>query len=93
MADPTDVKREEVQETFPVINSLPLRLSFVPDAIRDHFDGSSPGIEHLTDAQLELVGEYALNSDTLYAAFHEVLKEALDTIYNIDPEADDDVEL
>lgn len=68
-------------EDFPVVGGLPLRLSFTPDAIREHFDGDDDGIsekvESMTDDQLAEVGASALMDDRLYGVFHEVLCDAL----------------
>lgn len=78
-----------VVETYPVVNSAPLRLSLTPSAIREHYDGSSPGIDNLTDEQLLAVGNSVLCSDELYRVFHEELQLAIEELYGLDPEADD----
>lgn len=58
-----------------------LRLSFVPKAIREHFecDDDDP-TEGLTDEQLREVGLIALTDDGIYRAFHESLVWALDEV-------------
>lgn len=56
-----------------------LRLSFTPDAIREHFEGDDPDpTEHMTDEELADVGRTALLDDGLYRAFHEALTWALE---------------
>jgi hypothetical protein len=55
-----------------------LRLSFTPDAIREHFEGDEPDpTEGMTDEQLTEVGRTALVDEGLYRAFHESLTWAL----------------
>jgi len=57
-----------------------LRLSFTPDAIREHFDtGDSYSliVGDLTDEELAEVGEFALGSPVLYKIFHELLVDGL----------------
>lgn len=55
-----------ITETTPVLDGLPLRLSFAPDAIREHFDGDDddPTVG-LNDAQLAEIGAAALTDDIL----------------------------
>src|SRR5688572_233544 len=63
-------------ETFPSFDGVtPLRVSFCPDAIRQHFD-DNPVIETLTDAQLLDIGDRALADDEVWAAFHTSLVRA-----------------
>lgn len=65
-------------ETFPVVDGLPLRLSFTPDAIREHFDSDDEfDVDSMTDEQLGEVGSIALQDDGLYRAFHEALEWAM----------------
>jgi len=67
-------------ETYSVAyGGIPLRLSFVPNAIREHFedDQAFPEVEDMTDADLAEVGFEALAADRLYETFHEVLVDAL----------------
>lgn len=52
-------------------------LWFTPDAIRDHFD-DDPRVTLASDERLRRVGMDALSTDTIYEAFHEALKEALE---------------
>jgi len=55
-----------------------LRLSFAPDAIREHFEADEPDpTAGMTDEQLRAVGEAALTSDLLYREFHDALVWAL----------------
>lgn len=64
----------EVPEAIP----SDLRLSFTPDAIREHFEGDEPDpTEGLTDEQLAEVGRMALTDDGLYRAFHDALTWAI----------------
>ena len=74
--------KEAPTERFPVVGGLPLRLSFAPDAIREHFedDHEDPRrreVEAMSDEQLERVGARALTDAGLYRAFHEALILAL----------------
>ena len=63
-----------------------LRLYFTPSAIRAHFecDDEDPTAD-LSDADLAKIGAFAIQDDTLYAAFHSVLAFALDEFLR-DPE-------
>jgi hypothetical protein len=59
-----------------------LRLSFHPDAIREHFDEDEdyPEFESATDEQLAEIGSAALSYDYLYEVFHRILvTAAIDT--------------
>lgn len=70
------ITEHEVPEAIP----WDLRLSFTPDAIREHFEGDDPDpTEGLTDEQLADVGRHALTDEGLYDAFHESLTWALDS--------------
>lgn len=74
-------KPNEITETFPLVDSIPLRLSFTPEAIREHYeDGDGAELEDLSDAMLAKAGSYALSDDGLYRAFHEALEAALSTV-------------
>lgn len=69
-------------ETYNIAHyRIPLRLSFTPTAIREHFedDQAFPEVENMTDADLAKVGYDALVDDRLYETFHEVLVDALRT--------------
>lgn len=60
-----------------------LRLSFTPDAIREHFDvGDTYAtiVEGMTDEELAEVGEFALGSPVLYKIFHELLVAGVDDV-------------
>lgn len=63
---------------FPAIHGLLLRLSFTPDAIREHFEGDpiSDHLDTLTDDALAQIGFDALTDDRLYEVFHQVLTDA-----------------
>jgi hypothetical protein len=74
-----------VVESFPVVRGLPLRLSLVPDAIRDHFD-TSDAVESLTDDELMNVGEEVLDSQEFYDAFHAALVSAFVKLHGFDPD-------
>lgn len=69
-------KGAEIDEAIPG----DLRLSFTPNAIREHFEGADDE-DNLTlgmsDEQLAEVGRAALTDDGLYRAFHEALTWAL----------------
>lgn len=64
------------QEKIAVKDGLPLRLSFSPQAIREHF-GDSPAVQALSNEKLASVAESILSGDELYAVFHRLLVEAL----------------
>ena len=60
---------------------LNLCVSFEPQAIRDHFEGDDPDpTEGLTDKQLEDIGWYAIQADSLWGLFHELLQEAFEEL-------------
>ena len=68
-------------ESFPVVDGLPLRLACCPDAIREHFDPCDEvDCSNLTDDQLLKVGVAVLQSDRLYAAFHEAIMDAINDV-------------
>lgn len=77
------------QETVTVVQGLPLRLCFEPDAIREHF-GDSVKVEELGDHALQQIGADALVDDELYEAFDAVLRRAIQQQYGFDPDADED---
>jgi pyruvate dehydrogenase complex dehydrogenase (E1) component len=58
-----------------------LRLTFAPDAVREHFEGYDEYadiVDALTDEELAAIGEDALyDNDALYEAFHNGLVAAL----------------
>ena len=67
-------------ETYNIAHyRIPLRLSFTPTAIREHFEGDEefPEVEDMADGDLAEVGYDALVDDRLYETFHEVLVDAL----------------
>lgn len=79
MTTPATTPATDSSEQITHIGGLPLRLSFEPDAIREHFDADD-GFEHVEsmgDTDLAAVGETALCDDRLYRVFHEVLVSAL----------------
>jgi hypothetical protein len=58
----------------PEVIPFDLRLSFTPDAIREHFEGDEPDpTEGMTDEELADVGRSALCDDILYREFHQAL--------------------
>jgi hypothetical protein len=64
------VSQDDAPEAIP----FDLRLSFTPDAIRDHFEGDEPDpTEGMTDEQLTEVGRTALADHGVYRAFHDAL--------------------
>ncbi len=79
------VKR--MTESFPLVEGLLLRLSFRPEAIREHYgvdSGGDPGddpvarlVARMTDAQLRRVGLLALSDAALYRAFDAALATAV----------------
>lgn len=54
-----------------------LRLSFEPQAIREHFEGDEGPLADLVaiarDEDLRRIGESAITYDSLYRVFHEAL--------------------
>ncbi|NUS02064.1 MAG: hypothetical protein HOV97_05815 [Nonomuraea sp.] len=64
-------------EDFPVVDGLPLRLSFTPEAIREHFEADDLNLDEVDDETLMAVGAAALQDDLLYRAFHDALTWAL----------------
>jgi hypothetical protein len=69
-------------EPTTTVDSLPLRLSFEPDAIREHFDGDAEFafVADLSDDELAAVGASALGDDRLYQAFHLALVDAVEEV-------------
>lgn len=59
-----------------------LRLSFMPNAIREHFEGDTGAlaawVAQASDAQLQGVGRDACADDVMYAAFHRALVSAVE---------------
>ncbi|MGV8845789.1 hypothetical protein [Tessaracoccus sp.] len=68
-------------ENVAYIDGLPLRLSFEPSAIREHYEDSDVDVSALTDEQLALVGANALGEDNLYRAFHDALTITLEDLF------------
>ena len=66
-----------VTETFPVVNSVPLRLACDPTAIREHFEAEPELLEGFTDEQLLLIGEAVVTSDVMCKTFNTVLTTAI----------------
>lgn len=67
-------------EGVDYLGDLPLRLSFGPDAIREHYEDCEEGDDPtvgLTDDDLAQIGEWALNDQCLYEAFHNALESAI----------------
>ena len=70
-----------MQEDTAVYGGLPLRLSFHPDAIREHFEddgtGTAAKVAAATDADLAAAAADAVADDELYELFHELLTDAV----------------
>lgn len=65
--------------TNEVLMDANLCVSFEPRAIRDHFEVGDPDpTEGLTDDDLRKIGEYAIQADSLWNLFHELLVEAIE---------------
>lgn len=80
----TNAITAHVEETV-VVDGLALRLSFHPDAVREHFGGDEDYeavIEAMSDEEVASLAERALTSDALYRTFHEVLVGALNESRN-----------
>jgi hypothetical protein len=62
------------------------RLSFKAAAVREHYEGDdSPvalAIEQADDAIVTKIGEYALEDDRIYRAFHEALEDAANHVFD-----------
>jgi hypothetical protein len=71
---------------FPVVGTLPLRLAFCPDAIREHFDAER--VETMSDRQLSAIGAAALSDDELYTVFNAALRRAFIALASFDPDED-----
>lgn len=66
--------------------NVPLRLSFDPGAIREHFEGSDENpTDGMSDDQLALAGMIALDDDFLYQAFCETLHDAVERVADTPP--------
>lgn len=77
-------------EWFMVVDSIPLRLSFDPQAIREHFCDSPHGnrVWLLSDFELAQVGLDALRADQVYKAFHDALTNAMIRLHGFDPDSE-----
>ena len=65
--------------------TIPLRVSFEPQAIREHFEGCDPDpTKEMSDEHLAQIGEYALQADSLWVVFHEVLLEAMAEVPSVE---------
>jgi len=53
------------------------KVSFSPEAIREHFEGMGASTEDLSDEQLRGVAEDALDDDRLWDTYHRVLDAAI----------------
>lgn len=69
-----------VTEQFPTLHGVPLRLSFIPEAVREHFADDDSDVARavaaMSEADLIQVASAALRDDRLYEAFHAALVEA-----------------
>ena len=82
-------------EEIVAVRGEPLRLSFEPIAIRQHFERCGKAGERLAalaDEILADIGLAALASDVLETAFNHALRDACREIAGFDPEGDPDVE-
>lgn len=83
MSDPS--KLATVNEEIVLLDGLPLRLSFEPLAVRQHF-WDIPEIVQLSDAKLAEIGAAALEDDGMYKAFHACLCLAVQEVCGFDPD-------
>lgn len=67
------MKIEHTSEKVTRIDRIPLRLSFEPDAIREHFDGE-PTIDGASDEELYDIAARCLEDDELCHAFNAALR-------------------
>jgi len=82
-------------EEVIIYRGEPLRLSFEPNALREHFqDCGRAGLQlvALSDERLAEIGLAALASDVLETAFNSALRDACEEIEGFDPEGEPDVE-
>jgi hypothetical protein len=57
---------------------MKLRVSYSPDAIREHFQGCIPDPTlDMSDGELTRVAEYSLEDDRTWETFNEVLHDAV----------------
>lgn len=84
---PTKEKTKTARESFPVVDGLPLRLSLVPDAIREHY-ADSTDVQRMSNTQLHAIASRVLTSDAFYADFHNALTEAFRDEYGFDPDSE-----
>lgn len=71
-------------ETYPVVDGSPLRYSFVPEAIREHFPDNQL-IQSMEDATLEKIGAHVLDQDGFNHAVHVALVGAVMDTCGFDP--------
>jgi hypothetical protein len=99
MGSPPFFKGDEMiskqTEEVTVVGGLPLRLSFEPEAIRQHFESVCvTDMDFFSDETLAQIAAIALQDDELYAAFNSVLRSAFIGVLGFDPddteEEDDD---
>ena len=84
-----------ITEEVTTLRGEPLRLSFEPAAIRQHFGDRSKAarrLASLSDEVLAELGLAALESDTVDTAFNHALRDACEQVQGFDPEGDPDVE-
>jgi hypothetical protein len=75
----------EATEKVITLHGIPLRLSFEPSAIRDHF-GDCEAVQNMTDAELAEVGYAALCDDFIYGEFNNALRAAFEDEFGFDPD-------
>ena len=84
-----------ITEEVTTLRGEPLRLSFEPAAIRQHFGDRSKAarrLASLSDEVLAELGLAALETDTVDTAFNHALRDACEQLAGFDPEGDPDVE-
>ncbi len=82
-------------EEIVTFRGEPLRLSFEPEAVRQHFESCGKAgrcLFALSDETLAEIGLAAIASDVLETAFNHSLRDACQEIAGFDPEGDPDIE-
>jgi len=73
--------RETTVEMVPVFGTVPLRLSYAPQAVRNYFK-DCPTISRMTDEDLMAVARAALSSDYVFSAYGTSLRFAFRDLYH-----------
>lgn len=82
-------------EQAVTLRGEPLRLSFEPDAVRQHFESCGKAgrrLAELSDETLAEIGLAAIASDVLETAFNHALRDACEEVVGFEPEGDPDFE-